>query len=158
MVLHLLWEQVDVPGSLLPGTSREVIVRTMHSVRANMVEAYACVAGWGLGAYAEGGMSGLRRGRGVCEEQLWSIFSTPIPPSIALTIQTKNVGLASDANPISDCPCSAVSLRRRGRGSWFPNELGAEVHANVVCLGSVTRFFSLVEMFLDFCIPNFWAR
>lgn len=70
-----------------------------------MCEAYVCVAGWGFGADIAGGVSGLRHGGGICEEQLWTIFSTSIPPSIALNILTKNRAQASGANPNSNCLC-----------------------------------------------------
>lgn len=91
VVLQLLWTQVDVPGNVLPGTTREVIVWRVVCVTPYMAEKCGVVTGRKLAADVEGSLCGARRDCGVCKEPVRTNLASQIPPSIAMSILYMNI-------------------------------------------------------------------
>ena len=86
MVLHFLWKQVNVPGILLPGTTREAgLIGMLVDHMKPVIATCDVVAGRSINADAETSECGSRGGRGLGEEPVWTVFSTSLLPSIALS-------------------------------------------------------------------------
>ena len=95
---------MDVPGNLLPGSTREVVVWRMGYVTLYMSEKCGVVTGWSLASDVEGRTCGTWRGRGVCEEPVRTNLATPIPTPIALSILYMNTVWRPMLRPVlNDC-------------------------------------------------------
>ena len=85
VVLQNLWKQVDVPGSLLPGTPREAGVRGILVYgTTHVIETCDGLAGSSISAGVDAREGRSRGRRGLGEEPLWPVLSNPLPSSIAM--------------------------------------------------------------------------